>query len=80
MTPSEKFAQTVSDSAMSGRFDRDELVSDACALTRSLRDNGSTPEGTLKSVKQILRDAKVSPPDKLQEEIVRNCIETFFKS
>lgn len=79
MTPSEIFAATLTSSARSGTFDRDQLVSEACDLTRHLRDKGTTPEGTLKEVKQLLSGQMVSPSDKMKQDIVTNCIVTFFE-
>lgn len=45
-----------------------------------MRDKGSTPEAMLIVVKRILEGAAVRAPLKMQEDIVTNCIETFFEA
>ncbi|MBA3655967.1 MAG: hypothetical protein H0W69_01290 [Gemmatimonadaceae bacterium] len=80
MTPHDKFSNSVSTSAKAGSFNRDQLVLDACELSRDLRDKGSTPEAMLIVVKRILEGAAVRAPLKMQEDIVTNCIETFFEA
>lgn len=78
MNPQEALSFTISESAKTGHFDRDALVSQACDLTRELRDHGATPEGTVISVKAVLAGGVVDPPKKMKDDIVTNCIEAFF--
>jgi hypothetical protein len=69
----------MSESARTGNFDQSVLMSQASDMTRELRDQGETPEGILKSLKQVLDCTVITPPSKMKEAIVSCCIQTFFE-